>query len=78
MKELLAVSQSWRVWPRWETLSWGRGLGFGVEDWRGRLVSAFLRPCGKESGDFTELGEESWPVGGLEVVIFFFLEIGGV
>ena len=33
---MLAVSQSWRVWPRWEMLSWGRGLlGFGVDDWEG-------------------------------------------
>ncbi len=52
-------------------LSWGRGLlGFGVDDCGGRLVGVFFRPCGKEDGEFTELGEELWPLGGLEVGIF--------
>ena len=36
----------------------------------GALVSKFLRPCGNEDGEFTEVGEESWPVGAWEVVIF--------
>ena len=33
-------------------------------------MSKFLRPCGNEDGEFTEVGEESWPVGAWEVVIF--------
>ena len=53
-----------------------RGVGGGgwVLGWRtgrGRLVGAFFKQSGKEDGEFTELGEESWPVGVLEMVIIF-------